>query len=710
MASSRSTDRSISADAGPRDGRGREPVKGRQRVVIERVRPQVDGGRYPAKGSRGEPVAVAATVYGDGHDQVGAEVRYRAVGDRGWTTVVLDPVGNDRWEGVFPVTRLGTYHFQVRGDIDQWGTWRRDLLVRADALQEVDVDLQIGAELCQAAAARARGEDRKLLAAVAAQLRLALRGLESDVDVPIALDHGGTVAGLVVHPGLADLMWTYRPPEQTVSSPRLEVMVEPELARFSTWYELFPRSTVDQGGHGTLTDVIGRLDYVSRLGADVLYLPPIHPIGVTNRKGRNGEAAAGPDDPGSPWAIGGAAGGHTAVHPDLGTLDDVDRLVAAAAARGIAIALDLAFQCSPDHPWVTEHPDWFRHLPDGSIRFAENPPKRYEDIYPLDFETEDWQGLWEALAAVVRFWVDRGIQVFRVDNPHTKPFAFWEWLLRSIKADHPEVIFLAEAFARPAVLQRLAAIGFSQSYTYFTWRSSAWELRTYLEELTRTEQADYLRPNFWPNTPDILPVPLQTGGTPAFLARLVLAATLSANYGIYGPPFELTEHRSRQPGSEEYLDSEKYQLRRWDLGRPDSLADFVARVNRIRHEHPALQHNRTLRFHGSDNEQLLAYSKTLLVESPYDLGEPPAHDPRDPDVILVVVSLDSQRTQSGWIDLDLVRLGLGPDDVFTVHDLLTDAHFEWRGSRNFVQLDPEVVPAHVFRVRRPRPADGTERR
>ncbi len=668
---------------------------GRSRVVVEGVRPQVDGGRYPAKASLGEPVTVTAVAYAEGHDLIGAEVRHRGDGDRGWSTVPLSPTGNDRWAGAFAVARLGLHRFEVRADVDRWRTWRRDVLARAGARQDVSTELLVGAGLCDDAAARARGAERRLLAAVAGQLRTAPRGLENDVSAGVGLDHDGTMAGLVADEHLAELLWRHRDPDHTVASDRLSVLVEPELARFSTWYELFPRSTAGAERHGTLADVVERLGYVEELGADVLYLPPIHPIGVTHRKGPNGRPSAGPGDPGSPWAIGSADGGHTAVHPELGTLEDFDRLVAAAGERGIAVALDLAFQCSPDHPWVTAHPEWFRHRPDGTIRFAENPPKTYEDIYPFDFDSEDWEGLWIALAGVVRFWVDRGIHVFRVDNPHTKPFAFWEWLLRAVRVDHPDVVFLAEAFTRPAVLERLAAIGFSQSYTYFTWRNTGWELRTYLEELVGTGVADRLRPNFWPNTPDILPEPLQTGGTPAFLARLVLAATLSANYGIYGPAFELQDSRPREPGSEEYLDSEKYQLRQWDLDRPDSLAAFVARVNRIRRDHPAFQRNHTLRFHDTDNDRLLAYSKTHAPTPG------PDEAPSRADVVLVVVNLDTGAVQSGWVDVDLAALGLEPDAAFTVRDLLTGSEFRWVGGRNFVRLDPDVVPAHVLALEVP---------
>jgi starch synthase (maltosyl-transferring) len=637
---------------------GALPPSGHQRVVIERIRPEVDAGRYPAKASIGELVTVSADVFADGHDEVGCDLRYRHASERGWTTLALDRRSDDRWESTFPVRQLGRYQFVLRADIDRWRSWRRDLEIRSRSLQDISTELVVGADLVTEAAGRAGRRDQLVLEAVSRQLRSAPRGLESDVTVAVPLDHGGTVAGLISDPALARLMWSCRDPRGMVASERREVVVEPERARFSTWYELFPRSTAARAGrHGRLTDVIRSLDYVARLGADVLYLPPIHPIGVTNRKGRDGAPVARPGDPGSPWAIGSGEGGHTAIHPDLGTLEDFDRLVTAAGDRGIDVALDLALQCSPDHPWVREHPSWFRHLPDGSIRFAENPPKRYEDIFPLDFETDDWAALWQEVLRVVRFWIDHGVRIFRVDNPHTKPFALWEWLIATVKDDHPDIIFLAEAFTRPTVMNRLAKLGFSQSYTYFAWRNAKWELESYLHELNHTPTADFFRPNFWPNTPDILTEPLQSGATPVFLARLVLAATLAASYGIYGPPFELREHQSREPGSEEYKDSEKYALRDWDLDRPDSLAGFIGRVNQIRRDHPALQHDHTLQFHFIDNDQLIVYSKSHRIEN----QDPRGDQPSEPDVILVVVNLDPVNTQYGWVQLDMDALGLEAD-------------------------------------------------
>jgi len=698
---------SASAPAGA-PGRGRR-LAGRPRPVIEAVRPQVEGGRYPAKASLGELVVVEADVFADGHDELFVELTHRP-GDHGaGATVAMTPLPDDRWRGTFAVEALGRHHFSIRAGVDHFATWRHDVAARAAAGQDVTVELEVGAGLVKAAARKAGPEDRPRLAALAEQLVRAPRGLESEVDATLARDLGAagpsgaapSLHDLLDAPGLAGLMARNRPPGPVAVSPDLTVRVERERARFGAWYELFPRSTVTPDVPGTLAGVVSRLDDVVRMGFDVVYLPPIHPIGVTSRKGRDGVPTAGPDDPGSPWAIGLGRGGHTAVHPDLGTIEDLDRLVAAARDRGLDIALDLAFQCSPDHPWVADHPEWFVHRPDGSIRYAENPPKRYEDIFPLNFDTPAWPELWEALRAVVEFWIGHGITVFRVDNPHTKPFAFWEWLIATVSDDHPEVIFLSEAFTRPKVMKRLAKLGFSQSYTYFAWRQGSAELEAYMSELVHTDVADYLRANLWPNTPDILTEELQTGGPPAFLCRLVLAATLGANYGIYGPPFELVEHVPRSAGSEEYKDSEKYAVRHWDLERPDSLAEFVARVNRIRRENPALHRDATLRFHHVDNPQLLCYSKTFLVEEPRYYGAGPAHAPRDPNTVLVVVNLDHRFVQSGWLQLDLGRLGLDPGQPFVVHDLLTDAHYRWADNPHYVQLDPDVVPAHIFRVHRP---------
>jgi starch synthase (maltosyl-transferring) len=472
----------------------------------------------------------------------------------------------------------------------------------------------------------------------------------------------------------------------TIYDKELRVVVDRERACFSTWYEMFPRScATEPGRHGTFKDCEARLPYVAAMGFDILYLPPVHPIGSTHRKGRNNATVAGPDDPGSPWGIGSEAGGHTAVHPALGTLDDFRRFAAKAREYDLEIALDIAFQCSPDHPYVLQHPEWFRQRPDGTVQYAENPPKKYQDIYPLDFETDQWQSLWGELKRVVLFWIEQGVRIFRVDNPHTKPLRFWAWLIDEVKRDYPTAIFLAEAFTRPKVMYYLAKCGFTQSYTYFAWRNTKEELTQYFTTLTQTEVREFFGPNLWPNTPDILTEYLQLGGRPAFMTRLVLAATLGASYGIYGPAFELCENRPREPGSEEYLNSEKYEIKAWDLDRPDSLKEFIARVNHIRRENPALQRNQNLRFHSVSNDQLICYSK---------------HTEDHSNVILVVVNLDPHHTQSGWVELSTESLGLPLDGQYQVHDLLGDGRYLWHGQRNFVELNPNIVPAHIFRLRR----------
>ncbi len=648
----------------------------RQRVVIEGVAPEVDCGRFPIKRVTGERVTVEADAFADGHDAVCCVLLWRPAAEAGWREAPMQALGNDRWRGAFAVAEMGRYLYSVLAWVDHFRTWRRDLKKRVDAGQDVAVDLQIGAGYIERAGKRAAAAGRRADARV-------LAGLARD------LARGGDAAGplrLALDGELEELMDRHSDRRfATLYHRELAVAVDRPRARFSSWYEMFPRSCGPAGRHGTFDDCAERLRYVAAMGFDVVYLPPIHPIGETHRKGKNNAVRAAPDDVGSPWAIGGAAGGHKAVHPELGDLAAFRRLAAAARDLGMEVALDLAFQCSPDHPYVREHPEWFHHRPDGTIQYAENPPKKYEDIYPFDFESADRAALWAELKSVVEHWIGEGVRIFRVDNPHTKPLPFWEWLLGEVRREHPETIFLAEAFTRPKIMYRLAKLGFTQSYTYFTWRNSGRELAEYFTELTQTAVAEFFRPNVWPNTPDILTERLQYGGRPAFAQRLVLAATLAASYGIYGPPFELMEHAARDPGSEEYLDSEKYQLRQWDLERPDSLAELVARVNRIRRENPALQSDRGLRFHATDNEQLLCYSK--------------ASEEGD-NVVLTVVNLDPHHLQAGWLDLDLDELGLSAGEGFQVHDLLSGARYLWQGAHNFVQLDPASAPAHVFRVRR----------
>ncbi len=655
------------------DGADEERTTGTQltRVVIEHVSPTVDGGLFPAKTSVGDVVPIEADVFTDGHDLPAARVLIRREdADRG--DVPMVPLGNDHWRCDVTIEEQGTYRFRVEGWIDSWATWRSDLEKRLAAGQDVVVDLKEGAGIVGGAARRARAaggaDDAEALKRAAARLRRP----------------GPRAAELAISTELNALM-TAHPDRRrgAAASEDFGLAAARERARHGAWYELFPRSaSPEPKRHGTLRDVAALVPDIAELGFDVLYLPPIHPIGRTSRKGSNNTTTAGPDDPGSPWAIGSEEGGHTAIHPELGTFDDLQHLLAELKRQDMELALDLAFQCSPDHPWVHEHPEWFRHRADGTIRSAENPPKKYEDIYPFDFETKDRDGLWGALRDVVRFWVEKGVPIFRVDNPHTKPFSFWEWLLADVKRDHPDVLFLSEAFTRPRVMERLAKIGFDQSYTYFTWRRSKDELTEYLTELTQPPVRDFLRPNLWPNTPDILTDQLQEGGPPAFRLRYLLAATLGANYGIYGPAFEHMEHAPREPGSEEYRDSEKYQ-RRFRSVAATGMRELIASVNLIRREHPALQHDRTLRFHPVENDRMIAYSKTL---------------PDGSDPVVVIVNLDPEQPRSGWVDLRMPELGMAWDAPFVARDLLTGESFAWSGARNFVELHPGHQPGHVLAI------------
>jgi len=648
------------------------PADGQRRVVIERVSPEIDCSRFPIKRVVGEAVVVEADVFADGHDQVACQVLYLRAGEKEWQSSPMAALGNDRWRGAFPVVKTGRYEYTIEGWIDRFRTWRDSLAKRIAAGQDVHIDLLIGAELIEAAAGRATGEDARLL-------RQWGRSISEEENMQSA-------TSLALEEELFKAIRRY--PERDSATryhKPLAVVVDREKASFSTWYEVFPRSCSPEAGrHGTFRDCEAWLPYIASMGFDVVYLPPVHPIGHSFRKGKNNSVLAEPDDVGSPWAIGSEEGGHTSIDPELGTLEDFRHFVYQASEHGLEVALDIAFQCTPDHPYVKQHPEWFRKRPDGTIQYAENPPKRYQDIYPLEFETQDWQALWAELRSVFQFWIDQGVRIFRVDNPHTKAFAFWEWVIGEIKKEHGDVLLLAEAFTRPHVMYRLAKLGFSQSYTYFTWRNTKQELTDYFTELTQTEVREYFRPNLWPNTPDILPEFLQAGGRPAFMIRLILAATLGANYGIYGPAFELCENTPVQAGSEEYLNSEKYELKHRDLDSAWSLKNIISHINRIRKENAALQSIRTLRFHGTDNPMLICYSKTTD-----DLS----------NVILVIVNLDSFHRQTGWVDLDLTALGLEADRAFQAHDLLGGGQYYWRGSRNYVELTPESLPAHILRLR-----------
>jgi starch synthase (maltosyl-transferring) len=624
-----------------------------ERVVIRGVTPEIECGRFPIKRVVGENVVVEADIFADGHDSIAAVIRHRHEEDERWSEVPLQFLWNDHWRGTFTVQKLGQHLYTISAWIDLFQTWYNDFRKRVAADQDVTVDLQIGAALLKNVAERASGADARKLQHLAKELNIA------DVDDRLAV-----------------LASAYADRTNATHYKELRITVDPIRARFSTWYEMFPRS------YGTFKDCEKVLPGIAAMGFDVLYFPPIHPIGEAFRKGKNNSRTAKPGEPGSPWAIGGKEGGHKSIHPQLGTLDDFRNLLRAAKRHEIDIALDIAYQCSPDHPYVREHPEWFKHRPDGTVQYAENPPKKYEDIYPFEFQSPHWRSLWEELKSVVEFWIGQGVSIFRVDNPHTKPFDFWEWMIRDLKKEHPELIFLSEAFTRPNVMYRLAKLGFTQSYTYFTWRNSKAEITEYLTELTQTEVREFFGPNLWPNTPDILHEYLQRGERPAFMARLALAATLGASYGIYGPAYELCERVPKERGSEEYLNSEKYEIKRRNLYDPASLRPFISRVNAIRKGNPALQANESLRFHKIDNDQIICYSKRT---------------PDKANVIVTLVNLDPVWQQSGFVELPVEELGIDIRQPYRMHDLLTDATFTWQGSRNYVELRPREVPVHILR-------------
>jgi starch synthase (maltosyl-transferring) len=649
---------------------------GRVRVVIESIEPAVDGGRFPIKRIVGDTVVVEADCFADGHDVVACMLKWRRGADGDWRSAMMRPLGNDRWRASFEVDAIGPWHYAVCAWVDPFQSWLHDFARRVDG-DDIRVAAATGAELIEQAARRAgQGGDGAVLHGWSRDLAQAA-GDEARLD---ELKHIGTDEARAAiarrHPDLS----------RAYTHPRVfAVTVERERARFSAWYEFFPRSASDDPGrHGTFADCEAWLPYVKHMGFDVIYFPPIHPIGRARRKGRNNTLDAQPGDVGSPWAIGAAEGGHEAILGELGTPADFRRLVQRAAALDIDIALDIAFQCAPDHPWVREHPGWFRKRADGSIQYAENPPKRYQDIYPFDFETAQWRELWTALAGVFEHWIAQGVRIFRVDNPHTKAYPFWEWAIARVRAAHPDVIFLSEAFTRPRVMHRLAKLGFSQSYTYYTWRNTKPELTAYFTELSRGPGREYFRPNVWPNTPDILPAALQFGGRPAFIARVAMAATLAASYGIYGPAYELLEHEALHAGGEEYLHSEKFERRVWDRSQPHSLAEFIAVLNRIRRANPALQSDAGLRFLEVDNEQIFAYAKST---------------PDGSNTVVCVVNLDPHHTQSGWVELDLAAFGMQPGQAYQLHDLISDSHFLWHGARNYVSLDPQRTPVHVMQLR-----------
>ena len=670
-------DGETAAGTGPSRTPGLEPALQR-RVIVEGVHPEVDGGRFPIKRTVGEEVIVGADIFADGHDTLAAALLYRKRGEAEWLEVPMQSLGNDRWQARFRIDELTPYEYTIESWVDRFGSWRHEVSKKFGAGQDLKSELLEGAALVRDALLRApeaADDDHRVLSETAASLADEALGQPERVAAALAVAVESAMARFV------DRSLATRYPRE------LQVTVERERARFGAWYEMFPRSSGSNPDRsGTFKDAEERLPYIASMGFEVLYLPPIHPIGRAFRKGRNNTLDPGPDDVGSPWAIGSEDGGHDAVEPGLGTIEDFDGFVTAAKRWRLEIALDLAYQASPDHPYVKEHPAWFRQRPDGTIKYAENPPKKYQDIYPINFDSPEWQALWTELKRVIEFWIAHGVKIFRVDNPHTKSFRFWEWALADIKRQHPDTIFLSEAFTRPKVMRYLAKSGFSQSYTYFTWRNAKDELMEYFTELTRTDVREYMRPNLFANTPDILHEYLQHGGRPAFQVRLILAATLGASYGIYSG-YELCENVPVRPGSEEYLDSEKYQIRLRDYDDPASLSELIGRINAIRREHPALQRDRGLRFHQTDNPHIICYSKRSEDGS---------------DLILVIVNLDAHHMQHGFIQLPLGDWGLSPGASIEVLDLISSERYYWRGEWNYVRLDPQARVGHILHVQVPR--------
>ncbi len=708
------------------------------RVVVDALYPNVDSGRFPAKRSLGEKVHARAVILCDGHEMLRCHLCYRheSQSKAEASRISMRNDGNDGWHAEFTVTEYGKYHFTAEASIDRLGTWLRDFRKKVQAHLWENVDLETGVQLLREiqlavqkseirssrkftgkltgnVASKSSGSltrnmsgagGEEIIAGAIALLKAKVKpkkqtatALQVDsltdsradsLNDSLAISQTNFADFFAKENELIELAGQVQDPSFVQFPMELSIEVDSPLATNSAWYEFFPRSMLGakaKSVHGHFANCDEQLAYVAAMGFDIVYLPPIHPIGKKFRKGRNNAVSAQAGDVGSPWAIGGEEGGFYDVHPELGSIDDFKKFLKKANALGLRVALDIAFQCSPDHPYVKEHPGWFKQRPDGSIQYAENPPKKYQDIYPFDFECEDRQGLWHELKNVVEFWVKNGVKVFRVDNPHTKPFHFWDWLIKEIRSVHPEVVFLAEAFSRPNIMAYLAKSGFNQSYTYFTWRNTKAELTEYMTELTATNLVEYFRPNFWPNTPDILNAELQSGGPATFSRRLVLAATLSSSYGIYGPAYELCEGTAKDKGSEEYLDSEKYEIKKWDLKSPISIAPLITRVNKIRRENPALASNRRLKFLQIPDDRLLAYIKTS------EDGE---------NIIITVVNLSSTEVAMGMLDLPLLELGLKPGVPFVVRDLLTDTKYSWKDWQNYVELDPKKAQAHIFRIER----------
>lgn len=661
-------------------------LSGQSRVVIERVSPELDGGRFPIKAVPGDVIAVEADIFADGHDYLSAVLLYKHSDDASWSETAMTLLTNDRWGASFIVEKQGRYLYTIEGWADHPGSWQHEIHLKVADGQRITSELLAGAKYVDGMLVRAGGtladgkkkSSKKVVAEESTDVK-ALREMAALFRDENRYDEAVSVAE-------SDQFTFYAnryPERQHVVRYEHELGIEVDRARagFSTWYCLFPRSaSKEEGRHGTFKDVEALLPRISGMGFDVLYLPPIHPIGTTHRKGKNNSVTCQPGEPGVPYGIGSPEGGHDSIHPELGTVEDFKHLIAIAANYGMEVAMDLAIQCSPDHPWATEHPEWFKKRPDGTIQYAENPPKKYQDIYPIYFETDDWRSLWEELKRVLLVWGSWGVRIVRVDNPHTKPFGFWEWVIAEVKREYPDMIFLSEAFTKPKVMQELAKRGFAHSYTYYTWRNSKAELQEYLTELTQTDMKYYFRPNFWPTTHDINPPSLHSGHEPQFLIRYFLAATLSSNYGIYGPSFELMEHVPF-PNKEEYLNSEKYEIRFWDWNKTNKLTYLITLVNRIRHENAAMQRTNNLTFCNVSDDSIMAYTKT-------------AGDNR----LLIVVNTDAYNRRAAMVQVPIWKLGIDPEQSYAVHDLLTEAYYTWKGEWNYVELDPFVLPMHLFRI------------
>jgi starch synthase (maltosyl-transferring) len=640
-------------------------VQGKSRVIIENVQPQVDGGRYPAKRTVGETVNVTAEIFGDGHDHLRAQIQYKKEGEKSWMVKELVHVGNDVWSATFKITEKSNYVFTVIAWVDHLDTWYDGFKKKAEAKVDIHTELMEGVLLL-----------KQLPASKSQQIQTAIAKLGNKDQYAQAIE-------FVLNKDFAELVNEHPLISfETKFEKELHVQVEHAKANFSAWYELFPRSASLEGNHGSFKDVIKLLPRIQAMGFDVLYLPPIHPIGKANRKGKNNNVRSAPEEPGSPWAIGSDEGGHKSIHAQLGTMEDYKLLISEAKKYGLDIALDVAFQCAPDHPYVKEHPEWFKQRPDGTIQYAENPPKKYQDIYPFNFETDNWKELWEELKSVITFWIDNGVKIFRVDNPHTKPIPFWEWAIAEVNKKYDDIIFLSEAFTRPKIMASLAKVGFTQSYTYFTWRVTKDELMEYMNELINGPSRNYFRANFWPNTPDILPYHLQHQGENIFMIRLALAATLSSNYGIYGPVYEFCENVP-VPGREEYMDSEKYEVKKHDWKKTNRMTDVITLINKARKENRALQSTWTLEFCSIENPNLLAFLKATD-----DLT----------NILMVVVNLDPHGKQMGYVQIPKQKLKLADQINVKLHDLITDAHYTWTQEWNYVELDPYKIPFHIFKL------------